>query len=406
MLANNTVFLHGIRGIGTTFIARKLFWDYYNNYSDGIEYLAWIHYSNDLVHSLDHAFSISKMDTSAAGNDLYNHTAKDFSTKKGTIEQCISIADIFKDIRDECYTDLLLTIADGFENLADSDNEIKYYTRIIELLGDDIYRKSCAYSNLAIAYRNNEQHEESLKSTLQALKLYSRQLEINTDEAMAVNERISLLVKQGKNEEAINEYISLLTDKSFVSNVTTATDTDEKTEAFSMILKYCINIGTMYSERGKFELSANIISSILKILDNFTNIEISDIGMAYNTLAYDYSNMGNPHEAFNTFLRALRTCKEDTISSAIICANLGEISLGMGDPVRSLNFYNKALLIFEKNYGADDYRVAELLFDIAKVYFFQRDFDSSLNCFKRVRDSFSKYYGERHENTIEVKKNN
>lgn len=76
----------------------------------------------------------------------------------------------------------------------------------------------------------------------------------------------------------------------------------------------------------------------------------------------------------------------------------------MGDPVRSLNFYNKALLIFEKNYGADDYRVAELLFDIAKVYFFQRDFDSSLNCFKRVRDSFSKYYGERHENTIEVKK--
>lgn len=73
MLANNTIFVHGIRGIGTTFIGRKLFWDYYNKYSDGIEYLAWIHYSEDLEHSLDHAFSRNEIDTSVVRNDLYNH---------------------------------------------------------------------------------------------------------------------------------------------------------------------------------------------------------------------------------------------------------------------------------------------------------------------------------------------
>jgi hypothetical protein len=40
MLANNTVLVYGIGGIGKSYICRKLFWNYYDIFSDGIEYLA------------------------------------------------------------------------------------------------------------------------------------------------------------------------------------------------------------------------------------------------------------------------------------------------------------------------------------------------------------------------------
>ena len=56
MLANNTVLVYGIGGIGKSYICRKLFWNYYDCFSDGIEYLAWIQYNGDLTQSVTSSF--------------------------------------------------------------------------------------------------------------------------------------------------------------------------------------------------------------------------------------------------------------------------------------------------------------------------------------------------------------
>ena len=56
MLGNNTVLVYGIGGIGKSYICRKLFWNYYDCFSDGIEYLAWIQYNGDLTHSVTSSF--------------------------------------------------------------------------------------------------------------------------------------------------------------------------------------------------------------------------------------------------------------------------------------------------------------------------------------------------------------
>ncbi|MBR6983529.1 MAG: tetratricopeptide repeat protein [Ruminococcus sp.] len=56
MLANNTVLVYGIGGIGKSYICRKLFWNYYDSFSDGIEYLAWIQYNGDLTQSVTSSF--------------------------------------------------------------------------------------------------------------------------------------------------------------------------------------------------------------------------------------------------------------------------------------------------------------------------------------------------------------
>lgn len=56
MLANNTVLVYGIGGIGKSYICRKLFWNYYDSFSDGIEYLAWIQYNGDLTQSATSSF--------------------------------------------------------------------------------------------------------------------------------------------------------------------------------------------------------------------------------------------------------------------------------------------------------------------------------------------------------------
>lgn len=56
MLANNTVLVYGIGGIGKSYICRKLFWNYYDCFSDSIEYLAWIQYNGDLTQSVTSSF--------------------------------------------------------------------------------------------------------------------------------------------------------------------------------------------------------------------------------------------------------------------------------------------------------------------------------------------------------------
>jgi len=56
MLTNNTVLVYGIGGIGKSYICRKLFWNYYDSFSDGIEYLAWIQYNGDLTQSATSSF--------------------------------------------------------------------------------------------------------------------------------------------------------------------------------------------------------------------------------------------------------------------------------------------------------------------------------------------------------------
>ena len=56
MLTNNNILVYGIGGIGKSYICRKLFWNYYDSFSDGIEYLAWIQYNGDLNQSIMSSF--------------------------------------------------------------------------------------------------------------------------------------------------------------------------------------------------------------------------------------------------------------------------------------------------------------------------------------------------------------
>lgn len=52
----NHVALYGLGGIGKTFICRKIIWNYREKYTDGIEYVAWVKYENNLENSLYNTF--------------------------------------------------------------------------------------------------------------------------------------------------------------------------------------------------------------------------------------------------------------------------------------------------------------------------------------------------------------
>ena len=53
-------------------------------------------------------------------------------------------------------------------------------------------------------------------------------------------------------------------------------------------------------------------------------------------------------------------------------------------------------------YGNDDYHTAEILYDIAGVYFNQGDCDSALSFLNSALDIFVIVYGDEHKRTIEV----
>lgn len=57
VLNNKTVVVQGIGGIGKSYICKKIFWDYHDNYADDIKHLAWIQYNDNLNQSLINAFS-------------------------------------------------------------------------------------------------------------------------------------------------------------------------------------------------------------------------------------------------------------------------------------------------------------------------------------------------------------
>ena len=73
MLANNTVLVYGIGGIGKSYICRKLFWNYYDCFSDGIEYLAWIQYNGDLTQSVTSSFYDSETNLDKIRKKHENH---------------------------------------------------------------------------------------------------------------------------------------------------------------------------------------------------------------------------------------------------------------------------------------------------------------------------------------------
>lgn len=73
MLANNTVLVYGIGGIGKSYICRKLFWNYYDSFSDGIEYLAWIQYNGDLTQSVTSSFYDSETNLDKIRKKYENH---------------------------------------------------------------------------------------------------------------------------------------------------------------------------------------------------------------------------------------------------------------------------------------------------------------------------------------------
>lgn len=74
MLANNTVLVHGIGGIGKSYICRKLFWNYYESFADGIEYLAWIQYNGDLIQSVTGSFYDSETNLDNIRRKYENHS--------------------------------------------------------------------------------------------------------------------------------------------------------------------------------------------------------------------------------------------------------------------------------------------------------------------------------------------
>ena len=57
----NHVALYGLGGIGKSYICRKIFWDHLDQYIDGIEYVAWINYNQDLESSIYNKFVKNKI---------------------------------------------------------------------------------------------------------------------------------------------------------------------------------------------------------------------------------------------------------------------------------------------------------------------------------------------------------
>jgi tetratricopeptide (TPR) repeat protein len=180
---------------------------------------------------------------------------------------------------------------------------------------------------------------ESEKVWTDAIKYLNRILEIDNDNTKALLKKRAVYEATGEWEELLEVQQKIL--KSSLPD-------EEKQKEQKRLVGFRYELGNHYFEKGSIEKAIKTLRSIIKTDEGFYS--------AYLTLAEAHMKDGDAREAENVLIRGF-----EATSSLVLLARLEDHFISVGEPGKTIDLYQKALL---KKQGDP-----KLQFLFAKLYY-------------------------------------
>ena len=122
--------------------------------------------------------------------------------------------------------------------------------------------------------------------------------------------------------------------------------------------------------------------------------EHPDVATSYNNIGFVYSSQGNNVKSLEYYNRSLLILEKffgpDHPNIATLYSNIGLVYSSQSDYAKSLEYYNKSLSIREKVFGPDHSNVAISYSNIGLVYSSQGDYAKSLEYYSKSLSIYEK----------------
>lgn len=154
----------------------------------------------------------------------------------------------------------------------------------------------------------------------------------------------------------------------------------------AIALKY---IGFAYYYQQKYDTSIFIFNNVLKILENYEDIQVKD--QVYNVIGACYYYKGDFNKTLEYWKKRLELCKQirDTANTAQSYMNLGVIYKNMDEYDQAISFYQEAYKIREER--KDSTEMATVLNNIGNIYFqFRGNYTKALENYSKAIDIYKK----------------
>jgi len=175
-------------------------------------------------------------------------------------------------------------------------------------------------------------------------------------------------------------------------------DLNLKSNSFNLLIaKYYQTFGTTNYFKGDYDASLKYNFKALNIRQNELEQTHHDIITSYYNIALVYNVKKDYKKASQYFLYITNNSTIETrILEALSYNNLGIISQNTDEYSKSIEYYNKAIDVFNAEEGENSLRSAQTMNNLGKVYYELGDFEVA---FKNIKTSINirkKYLGENH----------
>ena len=207
---------------------------------------------------------------------------------------------------------LLISIADTYSMIGNSESAEKYYVRAIELLreDDDSFNLATALMNAGDEYYKTEQYDKALRHFAESGEIFE-QLDYEIGKAYNMGNTGMVYAKQGKDELAkdyMNEAIEIL----------------EANEEYYPISEFLNYISDIYQEQQNFEAATEYANKSLELA---TKHKLKDqISNANLQLSELMQNSGNYKEALERYIQ--HDIYQDSIINLENVQNMANLEVG------------------------------------------------------------------------------
>ena len=459
------VLINGLGGIGKTTIARKL----YHAVKDEFKHIAWIEYQNNIKNSLLKSITLfndikdeadrygkieiflnnAKKDTilfidnvsyenySESGLEWIESlevnvvltsrrdeigTFEKFPIDFMTEEQCVDIFyKYYKRDKNRTHEKTVLDLVRmvqrhtlSVELLACVSNS---YGKSLEIYLAELTEKGFAYPDLhaetAYMQYNPQTIAEHLKILFSLVEVTEKQKRILKNFSLMPNIEIPLEVETWIDCHR-NDMIELtklgwlrFSGASYFMHAVVKEaiklQYDVQYEDFEQIIDYMgsdeyIKIGDIYTDVYiRLEIAEMIMS-------NFADVENGDMGRLYNKVGVAYDDLCNHTEALEYYNKALEIFEkvygEEHPSTATSYNNIGYVYDDLGNHTKALEYYSKDLAICKKVYGENHPDTATSYNNIGAVYKTLCKYTEALEYYNKALAIKEKIYGEHPDTAI------
>jgi tetratricopeptide (TPR) repeat protein len=229
---------------------------------------------------------------------------------------------------DPSHVSALLRLGDISLDKGDFPRASDYYSRSLKIRPKSIETIFCL-----------EKVCESEKAWTDAIKYLDKVLEIDNENPKALLKKRDIYEATGKWEELLEVQQKIL--KSDMSD-------EEKQREQKNLTGFRYELGNHYFEEGSIEKAIKTLKSIIKTDEGFYS--------AYLTLAEAHLKDGDAKEAESVLIKGY-----ETTSSLVLLARLEDHLISMGEPGKTIDLYQKALLRKQGD--------PKLQFLLAKLYY-------------------------------------